>query len=616
MGVGRRRVAIPAMKLPAPFLRLLPWVNLPVGVLIALLQRTPALRAIVGASDTVLASRAGELLRAVFTIAGLGALHSRAGATTFVQSPGNPITGTVGTRVEAGFTYTGTPSSPASFAVSGTLPPGLAFLPAPQGGVIRSGTPAIVGTPTQAGSFSVFVQGFNPEGLTNNVQQEIRFVITGGVTTTAPTITTQPQSQTVTAGASATFSVQATGSPAPTYQWTRNGANITGATGANLSLNNISIASAGTYAVLVTNSAGSVTSAGAILTVNPPSAGTTAPVIVSHPLGVTAASGATVALTVVATGSPEPTYQWRKDGAVVAGATDATLRLTAVTAAQAGAYTVVVSNAGGGLTSNAATLLVAAGEGRLANLSVRTNLGTGATLIVGFATNGSKNVLIRGIGPTLGAFGVSGTYADPRLELYDSASAKITENDDWNVALTAAFSAVGAFPLTLASKDAALQSALSGAHTTHLKGPSSGVVLVELYDSGTGTTQRLVNVSARNLVGTGDNIMIAGFVVDGTVGKTLLIRAVGPTLASFGVGGTLADPKLEIYNSSTVKVVENDNWSATLAATASAVGAFPLVAGSRDAALLVTLPPGAYSAQIAGIANGTGEALVEVYEVP
>lgn len=604
------------MKLPASFYRLLPWVHLPIALLIALLQRTPALRAIAGASDTVLTSRAGELLRAVFTIAGLGALHSRAGATTFVQSPGNPITGAVGTRIEAGFTYNGTPSSPARFAVSGTLPPGLSFVPAPQGGIIRSGTPAIVGTPTQAGTYSVFVQGFNAEGLTNSVQQEIRFVITGGVTTTAPTISAQPQSQTVTAGSSVTLSVQATGSPAPTYQWTRNGADVAGATSASFTLNNIAVANAGTYAVVVTNSAGTITSAGAVLTVNPPSAGTTAPVIVSHPLGVTAATGTTAALTVVATGAPEPTYQWRKDGTVVAGATDATLRLAAVTAAQGGTYTVVVTNAGGTLTSNAATLAVAAGEGRLANLSVRTNLGADATLIVGFATNGSKNVLIRGIGPTLGAFGVPGTYADPRLELYNSASVKISENDDWNASLTAAFSAVGAFPLTLASKDAALQSALSGAHTTHLKGPSSGVVLVELYDSGTGTAQRLINVSARNLVGTGDDIMIAGFVVDGTVGKTLLIRAVGPTLASFGVGGTLADPKLEIYNSSTVKIVENDNWSPTLAATASAVGAFPLLAGSRDAALLVTLPPGAYSAQIAGVANATGEALVEVYEVP
>ncbi len=604
------------MKLPPSLHRCLPWVHLPIGLLIALLQRTPALRVLAGASDYALTSRAGELLRAAVTLAGLGALHSRAGATTFVQSPGNPVNGTVGTRVEVAFTYTGTPSSPASFQVSGSLPPGLSFVPAPQGGTIRSGTPVITGIPTQAGNFTVSVQGFNSAGLTNGVREPINFVITGGATTTAPTISGQPQSQSVAAGANVTFSVQATGSPAPTYQWTRNGAAIAGATGASLTLNSVAAANAGAYAVAVTNSAGSVTSNSATLTVTGGGTGGAVPVIVSQPVGVTAATGSTVALTVVATGTPAPTYQWRKDGVAIADATDATLRLATVAGTNAGSYTVTVSNSGGAVTSTAAPVSVAAGEGRLANLSVRTNLGANATLIVGFATNGSKSVLIRGIGPTLAAFGVSGTYGDPRLELYNSASVKITENDDWNASLTAAFSAVGAFPLTLASKDAALQAALSGAHTTHLKGPNSGVVLVELYDSGSGTTQRLVNVSARNLVGTGDNIMIAGFVVDGTVAKTLLIRAVGPTLASFGVGGTLVDPKLEIYNSATVKVVENDNWSATLTATAASVGAFALIPGSRDAALLITLPPGPYSAQISGVASGTGEALVEVYEVP
>ncbi len=604
------------MKLPASLCRCLAWCHLPVALLIALLQRTPVLRVVSGMGDTVLASRAGELLRAALTAGALGALHSRAGATTFVQSPGNPVTGTVGTRVDVAFTYSGTPSSPATFQVSGSLPPGLSFVPAPVGGTIRSGTPAITGIPTQAGSFTVTVQGFNAEGLTNSVQQQINFVITGGVTTTAPSITTQPQNQSVVAGGNVTFSVRATGSPAPTFQWTRNGANIAGAVGADLTLTNVPAASAGTYAVVVTNSAGSVTSNSVTLTVTTPAPGGTAPAIVSHPLAVTAAAGGTAALTVVATGSPEPTYQWRKDGVSIAGATDATLRLTNTTAANAGSYTVLVSNSVGSLPSSAATLTVGAGEGRLANLSVRTNLGASATLIVGFATNGAKSVLIRGIGPTLGAFGVAGVYSDPQLELYNAGSTRVGENDDWAASLAAAFSAVGAFPLTNLSKDAALQSSLSGAHTAHLKGPGSGVVLVELYDSGSGMTQRLVNVSARNLVGTGDNIMIAGFVVDGTVGKTLLIRAVGPTLASFGVGGTLADPKLEIFNSANAKIVENDNWSNTLASTASSVGAFPLVAGSRDAALLVTLPPGAYSAQVAGINNGTGEALVEVYEVP
>ena len=594
--------------------RHLPWCNLPLAVLLALLQRTPAVRLLSAASDTVLASRAGELLRAALTLAGLGALHSRAGATTF-NGPESPVRGTVGTRIDTAFTYTGTPSSPARFQVSGSLPPGLTFIPAAAGGTIGSGTPAITGIPTTAGTFTIFVQGFNAEGLTNNVQQEITFIISSGASASAPTISAQPQSQTVAVGASVTFSVQAAGSPAPTFQWTKNDVAVVGATSSALTLANVQAADAGSYAVRVVNSAGNVTSAPASLTVTTAPANN-APVIAAHPVGVTAATGSTAALAVVASGTPAPSYQWRKDGSPLAGATDSILNLRAVTAAQAGAYSVVVSNPGGSITSNAAALNVAAGEGRLANLSVRTSLGTGATLIVGFATNGTKSVLIRGVGPTLGAFGVAGAYSDPRVELYNAAAAKVDENEDWNASLTGAFSAVGAFPLTLASKDAAIQSAVSGAHSTHVKGPNSGVVLVELYDSGIGMAVRLVNVSARNFVGTGDNILIAGFVVDGTVGKTLLIRAVGPTLASFGVDGTLADPRLEILNSAAAKVVENDNWSGTLAPTAAAVGAFPLVPNSRDAAVLVTLPPGAYSAQISGIGGGTGEALVEVYEVP
>ena len=215
----------------------------------------------------------------------------------------------------------------------------------------------------------------------------------------------------------------------------------------------------------------------------------------------------------------------------------------------------------------------------------------------------------------MGAFGVPGVLADPRLELFNGA-VKINENEDWTATLAPVFALVGAFALTNGSKDAALLASVTGAHSAQLKGPGSGVVLVELYDADAGTAVRLVNVSARNAVGTGANIMIAGFVVDGTVGRTLLIRAVGPTLGAFGVPGVLIDPKLEILNSSAVKLVENDNWSSTLSATATSVGAFPLVAGSKDAALVVTLPPGAYSAQVSGIANGTGEALIEVYEVP
>jgi len=604
------------MPFSAPFLRLLPWVNLPAVMLVMLLQRTPLLRLLTGAAPQVLQSRGGEVLKAVFTLAGLGAIHGRAGATTFRVTPSNPLNGTVGTPLQLSFTYTGTPSAPQFFNVQGTLPPGMSYIPAASGGVVRSGTPVISGTPTTAGTFTVRVQGV---GLAGQGQFEsITFIISGGVTTVAPAITAQPQSTTVAAGGAATFTVTATGTPAPTFQWRKDGTALSGATANRLTLNSVQTGDAGRYTVVVTNSAGSVTSSAATLTVTPvvPPSPTFAPAITAQPISVNVVAGSSAALTVVATGSPTLEYQWRRNDVPITGATNETLLLGAVTAGNEGTYTVTVSNAAGFVNSTAATLSVGAGASRLANLSVRTNLEASQLLIVGFATNGAKNVLLRGIGPTLATFGVGGVLADPRLAVF-SGSTQVVANDNWPASLAGVFSSLGAFALANESLDAALQLNVAGSRTAQVSGPAGngGVVLVEVYDAVASTQPRLVNVSARSQVGTGDNILIAGFVVDGSVAKTLLIRAVGPTLAGFGVGGALTDPKLEIFQGQT-KRVENDNWSTVTAATASAVGAFALGAGSRDAALLVTLPPGQYSAQVSGVGGGTGEALVEVYEVP
>jgi hypothetical protein len=181
--------------------------------------------------------------------------------------------------------------------------------------------------------------------------------------------------------------------------------------------------------------------------------------------------------------------------------------------------------------------------------------------------------------------------------------------------LSTAFASVGAFSLPPTSLDAALLRPMEGGQTAQVTGTGGGVVLVEAYDAGTGITPRLGNVSARNRVGTGDDILIAGFTVDGTGSLPLLIRAVGPKLTAFGVGGVLANPKLEIYNGAGVKVTENDNWNGTLTGTFDSVGAFALDGGSLDAALLTSLPAGSYTAQVSGINGGTGEALVEIYEV-
>ena len=134
-----------------------------------------------------------------------------------------------------------------------------------------------------------------------------------------------------------------------------------------------------------------------------------------------------------------------------------------------------------------------------------------------------------------------------------------------------------------------------------------------------GSPTKLTNIATRGMVGTGSGVMIAGFRIDGPQTQTLIIRAVGPTLANFGVTGALADPVLELYRSNadgtSTLVASNDNWSGEQAKNVSAEKAFPLADGSADAMLLVTLPPGNYTVQVSGKNGTTGVALVEVYEI-
>jgi sugar lactone lactonase YvrE len=359
------------------------------------------------------------------------------------------------------------------------------------------------------------------------------------------------------------------------------------------------------------------------------------PSVTRQPFGLVMAAGNRVALSVDATGGGL-TYQWRRDGVNIPGATASTFSISSMAASDAASYTVMVSNPVGSAISAAApvTLSQTSDVGRLVNLAIRTNAGTGAqTLIMGVNITGptpttSKPVLIRGVGPSLAAFGLTGLLADPTMVIYAGATV-ISTNDNWagDTQVSNVSAQVGAFPLASASsRDAAVFSERNpGSYTVEISGVGGGTgsTLAEIYDaSPAGTfqsnaTARLTNVSARTQVGTGANILIAGFAIGGATAKTVLIRAVGPTLGLFGVSGVLADPKLELY-SGAVPLLANDNWggNASISATATNAGAFVLPVSSRDAALLVTLPPGSYTAQVSGVGNTTGVALVELYEVP
>jgi hypothetical protein len=384
--------------------------------------------------------------------------------------------------------------------------------------------------------------------------------------------------------------------------------------------------------------------------------------ITAQPEGVSVAPNGTAVFSVGVTGTSgiaatASSYQWLHDGAIVTngtlpdgttvtGADSATLMVSHVHAADAGAYSVLVSNAldtyadgklaasNAPVTAPSAAAQLAVGTfagSRLANLSVRSVANTGdQTLIVGFVVSGyGKPVLVRAVGPTLVNYGVaaSSVLKDPQLFLYD-ATGIYGSNDNWGSTaaaplLASTASAVSAFALIEDSLDAAMVKTLNdGIYSAHVtaNGPS-GVVLAEIYDADLTTSARLVNLSARGLAGAGDKTLIAGFSIVGSAPKTLLIRGIGPTLGAFGVGRTLADPQVAVYRQQDAAYLGgNNDWgsvtsSPEIAAAVSATGAFPLTDGSRDAALLITLDPGLYSAQVTGPNGTTGVAMVEVYEV-
>ena len=252
----------------------------------------------------------------------------------------------------------------------------------------------------------------------------------------------------------------------------------------------------------------------------------------------------------------------------------------------------------------------------LSNLSVRTAMASGQTIIVGAVANGPKNILVRAAGPALSSFGLGG-MVDPRLELYASNNLLLAANDDWNPASASAFSSVGAFPFPLGSKDSALNQSVSGSFTVQARGTGPGTLLIELYDASGGTASRLVNISTRSKVGTGSDILIAGFNLAGRGTRPLLVRGIGPGLSPFGVTGLLSDPTLQVFDDANRLVASNDNWNASLASTFTSLGAFGLPENSKDSALLVTLNAGAaYTVWLSGAGGGVGEALLEIYEMP
>ncbi|MDB6092996.1 MAG: Immunoglobulin I-set domain protein [Verrucomicrobia bacterium] len=406
------------------------------------------------------------------------------------------------------------------------------------------------------------------------------------------------------------------------YQWKKNGVNIAGANAETYTFANAHLTDSGSYTVSVTNSMGSALSDVALVGV-----GVNPPAVVSQPISQTVDSGGGAVLAVAVTGDLSPTLQWQRNGVNIAGATGTTLALPAVSSATAGTYTVVVTNFVGSITSAPAIVSIR-GTNRLANVSIRVIPGSGAqSLIAGFVTaNGNKSILIRAIGPGLAAYTSSPTETNPSLELfYGGNETPFLKNDDWGgtTELRTTFQRLGAFALSNTSKDAAILATLAPkVYTTQVKGNGNGLTIVEIYDADTSSKPegRIVNLSARTQVGTGDGVLVAGFVIAGTGPKRLLLRAIGPTLSTFGVPNALSDPKLELFVAGNPTPFQsNDDWGGgqALSTSFAQAGAFALTnTTSKDAVLVVTLNPGSYSVVVSGKNNSTGVALVEIYELP
>ncbi|PYK68063.1 MAG: hypothetical protein DME45_09090, partial [Verrucomicrobia bacterium] len=258
---------------------------------------------------------------------------------------------------------------------------------------------------------------------------------------------------------------------------------------------------------------------------------------------------------------------------------------------------------------------------RLVNFSTRGFVQTGTEVLIGgFIVTGAspKQVILRALGPTLGRapFNVPNALANTVLELYDASNVLITSNDNWGSAPNAsAISASGFAPPN--NLESAIVTTLSpGNYTAVVRGAnnSSGVALVEGYDLDAAAVSTFGNVSTRGLVRSGGNVMIAGVIVQGPDSENVIIRGLGPTLGQppFNVPNALLDPVLDLRDANGNPMMTNDNWgSASNAAAISSSGYAP--PNNLEAAILITLAPGNYTAILSGVNETSGVGLVEVY---
>ena len=241
------------------------------------------------------------------------------------------------------------------------------------------------------------------------------------------------------------------------------------------------------------------------------------------------------------------------------------------------------------------------------------SVGIGGFIITGSAP---KHVLLRGIGPSLADFGVPNVLPDPVLELHGPGAFVTIINDNWRDTQEEEIQASGIPPTN--DLESAIDATLApGAYTAIVRGNgnTTGVGLVEVYDLDQAAPSKLGNISTRAFCGTDANIVIAGFTLGNNVGDDrIVVRGLGPSLTAAGVSNVLADPALELRNGNGTLLISNNDWqdNPAQAAEISAAGLAPT--NTLESAIAATLPPGLYTALLAGLNNGIGNSLVEVYD--
>src|SRR5205807_2229518 len=271
----------------------------------------------------------------------------------------------------------------------------------------------------------------------------------------------------------------------------------------------------------------------------------------------------------------------------------------------------------------------------LGNISTRSFVQIGDNVMIGgFIVQGTtpKSVILRAIGPELSQYGIPNPLADPILELHDGNGALIASNDNWQTTIIGGIITQdqvqdiqnsGHAPED--SSESAIIANLPAEHYTAIvRGVSSttGVALVEVYDLSPDVDSILGNISTRSFVQIGDNVMIGGFIVQGTTPKSVILRAIGPELSQYGIPNPLTDPILELHDGNGALIASNDNWQATIIGGIITQDQVQDIQNSghapgdaSESAIIANLPPGNYTAIVRGVNSTTGVALVEAYDL-